>query len=810
MLETKIKKIIDSSRNTLVSKFPDPMAQIEQISYALILKYLFDLDNWSVKNGGKPSFYTGKYEKYSWEILISKSVTGLELFNLYQNALIDFNSNEKIDKSLRDLFQEANVKTLSESPEVLKRLLKEINQFEYELESLGTPYEYLLSKMKTQGDLGQFRTPRHIIEFITEIVKPTKKDVILDPSCGTAGFLVQAYKYIEKKNTKRKPGDLLTHIDKKNIRNNLIGYDIEPRMVKFAKVLLYFNNVTKSNIHEYDTLTQDSRWNENADVVMANPPFMTPKGGIAPHNKFSIKTSRAEPLFVDYIIEHLNTNGRGAIIIPEGITSNKNAFFYTELRKKLIDSKFLYAVCELHEGVFKPYGDVKTHIFFLDKRVGSKVDSILFLNVANDGFKKGDKKDVIEDNDIPEITKILNSYQDKFILNKEINLKNFTTSKSHLVKLSTIKKDDLYILRGKHYEIGFLTTEKLETLNMKNVIEETNIKNKEINSNIFSVSNEKGLISSQDYFTDSVHSKDLSKYKLVSHKHFVFNPSRLNVGSIGMNDTFKEGCVSSAYKVFKIINKKILPEFLFNFIKSKEFVRNLKLSAAGTSRRSIDIDDLKKFKIPILSTEIQNKIAKYHTLSKHLEIINNKYEHHVSIENKILKKCKLSDLFHIEQGDKQSSKIKSGKYKFVSTAEEMKTSDSYRFEGEAILVPCVSMTGHGKATISNIYYINDKFDAANMLMVLRPKNKKVNTKFYYFFFKQEKNTFFTKLMNGTSNVTYNPIDDASNILIPFIDEKYQKDLADELSFEEKIINQNKEIIKNNNKKIDLIINNLFK
>jgi len=810
MLETKIKKIIDSSRNILSSKFPDPMAQIEQITYALILKYLYDLDNWSLKNGGKLSFYVDGFEKYSWDILVGQSLTGIKLFNLYQNALVDFNQNEKIDKSLRDLFQEANVQTLSSSPEVLKRLLKEVDLFEYQLESLGTPYEYLLSKMKTQGDLGQFRTPKHIIEFITEIVKPTKKDVILDPSCGTGGFLVQSYKYIEKKNTKKRPGDLLTHTDKKNIRNNLIGYDIEPRMVKFAKVLLYFNKVTKSNIHEYDSLTQDSRWNENADVVMANPPFMTPKGGIAPHNRFSIKTSRAEPLFVDYIIEHLTNNGRGAIVIPEGITCNKNASYYSEIRKKLIDSKFLYAVCELHEGVFKPYGDVKTHIFFLNKKIGSKVDSILFLNIENDGFKKGDKKDIIDENDIPEITKILHQYEEKFTTNQKISLEKFSTTKSHTVKLDEIKKDGLYILRGKHYQIGLLTTEKLEKIKMEEIIEETNIKNSQVNSNIFSVSNEKGLISSNDYFVDSVHSKDLSKYKVVSDKDFVFNPSRLNVGSIGLNDTFKDGCVSSAYRVFKIKNKKILPEFLFHFIKSKEFIRNLKLSAGGTSRRSIDIEDLKNFYIPVPSKELQKKILNYHMLTKHLDIINQKYQHHVSIENKIIKKCKLSDLFIIEQGDKQSTKVKAGKYKFVSTAVEMKTSDSFKYDGEAILIPCVSMTGHGKATISNIYYINDKFDAANMLMVLRPKNEKICAKFYYFLFKQEKNTFFTRLMNGTSNVTYNPIDDASDILVPLIDEKYQKDIAKELTSDENIINENMKIIRKNNEKIDLIMNNLFK
>ena len=809
MLESEVKKIIDASRKTLVSKFPDPMAQIEQISYALILKYLFDLDNWSINNGGKPSFYIGNYEKYSWSNFLSSSLTGNDLFNLYQNALIDFNKNQKLDKSLRDLFQEANVQTLKSSPEVLKRLLKRINEFDYQLESLGTPYEYLLSKMKTQGDLGQFRTPKHIIEFIVDVVKPDKEDKILDPSCGTAGFLVQSYKYIEKINSNKKPGDLLSHEDKKKIRVNLVGYDIEPRMVKFAKVLLYFNGITKSNIHEYDTLTQDSRWNETYDIILANPPFMTPQGGVSPHNKFSIKTNRAEPLFVDYIIEHLNSQGKGAIIIPEGITCNKNASYYTELRKKLVDSSFLYAVCELHEGVFKPYGDVKTHIFFLDKRIGSKIDSVLFLNIENDGFKKGDKKDPIEENDIPQVKKIIEEYQKTFFLDKKINKQNFISSKSHFVSLEKIKHDENYILRGKHFQIGLLTTEKIEKTKISNFIEETNIKNKDLNSNVFSVSNDKGLISSQEYFSEGVHSKDISNYKIVNNYDFVFNPPRLNVGSIAFNDTFNVGCVSSAYKVFKITDKKVLPEYLFYFIKSKEFLRNLKLSAGGTSRRSIDIDDLKNFEIPIPSLEIQKKISSFHFLKKYLSTVNNHYDMHINIKDNIIKECKLSDLFYIDKGNKQSSKVKPGKYTFISTAEETKTSETYSFEGESILIPCVSMAGHGKASISNIYYANEKFDAANMLMILKPKSKDIITKFYYFLFKQEKNTYFTRLMNGTSNVTFNPQDDAANIKVPLIDKEYQKIMEEKLSHEEKVMVENKKIINNNYKQIELIINNLF-
>ena len=173
--------------------------------------------------------------------------------------------------------------------------------------------------MGSQGDAGQFRTPRHIIDFIVKIVNPKKNETVLDPACGTAGFLISSYKHILNQNTKNNLGDGLTASDRKKIGENLNGYDISPDMVKMSLVNMYLHKFTNPKINEYDTLSSEDRWNEYYDVILANPPFFSPKGGIMPHNRFGVKSTKAEVLFIDYISEHLKPNGRAGIIVPEGI-----------------------------------------------------------------------------------------------------------------------------------------------------------------------------------------------------------------------------------------------------------------------------------------------------------------------------------------------------------------------------------------------------------------------------------------------------------------------------------------------------------
>ena len=210
----------------------------------------------------------------------------------------------------------------------------------------------------SQGDAGQFRTPRHIIDFMVEVVAPQKSETILDPACGTAGFLISAYKHILRTNTDAKGHSTLTPDEKGRLAKNFKGYDISPDMVRLSLVNLYLHGFTDPHIYEYDTLTSEERWNEFADVILANPPFMSPKGGIKPHKRFSIQAKRSEVLFVDYMAEHLTPTGRAGIIVPEGIIFQSQTA-YKELRKMLVENS-LVAVVSLPAGCFNPYSGVKT------------------------------------------------------------------------------------------------------------------------------------------------------------------------------------------------------------------------------------------------------------------------------------------------------------------------------------------------------------------------------------------------------------------------------------------------------------------
>jgi type I restriction enzyme M protein len=367
--------------------------------------------------GGKRSFFKGEYEKYSWTSIFDPRLGGVEMLNLYGEAITKMSQNANLPELFRNIFKNAYLPY--RDPETLKLFLKTINDFTYDhSEKLGDAFEYLLSVLGSQGDAGQFRTPRHIIDFMVQVVDPQKNETVLDPACGTAGFLISAYKHILKSNAEggiqnAESGvqtKALTAQQKQQIFQNFTGYDISPDMVRLSLVNLYLHGFVKPQIHEYDSLASEERWNEYADVILANPPFMSPKGGIMPHKKFSVQSNRSEVLFVDYMAEHLTPNGRAAIIVPEGIIF-QSAGAYKQLRSYLIEHNFLWAVVSLPAGAFNPYSGVKTSILFLDKSLAKKTDKVLFVKVTNDGFDLGAQRRPIDKNDLPEALKVLKEYQ---------------------------------------------------------------------------------------------------------------------------------------------------------------------------------------------------------------------------------------------------------------------------------------------------------------------------------------------------------------------------------------------------------------
>ena len=200
MLDADTKRRIDTARDILVGKVPDPKSQVEQITIALIYKFMDDIDAESEEWGGEREFFAGDFSRYGWTKLMHPGMGGHETLNLYAEAITRMPENPGIPPLFRDIFNNAYLPY--RDPETLRAFLKVIDEFSYDhSERLGDAFEYLLSVLGSQGDAGQFRTPRHIIDFIVAVLDPNKDDMVLDPACGTAGFLISSYKHIMAANS---------------------------------------------------------------------------------------------------------------------------------------------------------------------------------------------------------------------------------------------------------------------------------------------------------------------------------------------------------------------------------------------------------------------------------------------------------------------------------------------------------------------------------------------------------------------------------------------------------------------------------
>lgn len=451
MLDSETKRRLDSLRDILVGKLPDPKSQVEQITFGLMYKFMYDMDTESIESGGKPTFFTGEHKKYSWAKLFDSRRGGVDRVRLYSEAIEAMCTNESAPPLFREIFKNSFLPFKDAS--TLNMFLKAINEFHYShSEKLGDAYEYLLSFMGSQGDAGQFRTPRHIIDFIVEIIDPKKNERILDPACGTAGFLISSYKHIMNQSESQPQRKKLTAVERKELINNLVGYDISPDMTRISLVNMYLHNFPDPKIWEYDTLSSEDRWNERYHVILANPPFFSPKGGIQPHSRFGVDSKRAEVLFVDYIIQHLLADGRAGIIVPEGIIFQTGRAYKT-LRKKLVED-YLVGVISLPAGVFQPYSGVKTSILILDKEISSSTDKMFFATIESDGFDLGAQRNRLDENDLPKVLKQITLFKagkesGLFTLRKdEIDSLDFNLSRSrYSSKLDVNSSYDIVLLK---------------------------------------------------------------------------------------------------------------------------------------------------------------------------------------------------------------------------------------------------------------------------------------------------------------------------------------------------------------------------
>lgn len=600
MLTKDIRKTIDNARDILVGKIPNPQSQIEQITIAMIYKFMDDMDLESVELGGERQFFVNELESYAWSKLMSPQLGNEARMNLYTEALDKLPLTESIPKLFREIFKGAYLPF--RDGQTLTLFLKEINELSYKnSENLGNGFEYLLSIMGSQGDAGQFRTPRHIIDFIVDVVKPTKTDTILDPACGTAGFLISAYKYILK--TAEQENKQLTPQERTALTENIQGYDISPDMVKLALVNMYLHKFKDPKIYEYDTLTQETRWEHYFDVILANPPFMTPKGGIKPHNKFGVKANRSEVLFVDYIMEHINSTGRAGVIVPEGIVF-QSANAYKELRKKLVDEKYLYAVVSLPSGVFQPYSGVKTSILFMDRQLAKKTDKVLFVEIKNDGFDLGAQRREIDKNDIPKALELINEWQNS--INTQTEFEQNSELATLVEKSKIAKKEEYNLTASKYKEQKGYSNCKWDIVTLGSICE---IVSGQSPAGIYY--NENGIgcpfYQGKTEFTNKYIDKPKKWTTQITKEAMcgdILMSVRAPVGPV--NIATEKCCIGRGLALIRA-KEQVIQSYLFHVLKNKE--KNI-TGNKGAAFDSITKKDIESIQIPLPPLEVQEEIVK--------------------------------------------------------------------------------------------------------------------------------------------------------------------------------------------------------
>ena len=432
-LKSKIRRLWDKFWSGGIS---NPLQAIEQISYLIFMKKMEDKDileqqNATLKGIKHKSIFEG-HEKCKWSEWSEYSSD--KILAHIRDVVFPFMRNLGEEDSLYSKYMKdasfslPTASLLIEAINIINDLhIKEQNQ-----DTQGDIYEYLLSELTTAGKNGQFRTPRHIIKLMVELAKPELGDRILDPACGTAGFLVNAYEYILNTNKKNDVSTLTPQKKKILDEESLYGYDIDRTMVRIAVMNLMMHGITDPQIKGEDTLSK--RYNENGtyDLILANPPF---KGSINESEKsdeFTISTSKTELLFLELMYNSLSVGGRCSVIVPDGVLfGNSNA--HKSIRKLLLEKCRLDAIISMPSGIFKPYAGVSTAILFFTK--GEPTEKVWFYDMGADGYSLDDKRTPQPDkNDIPDI---LERFGNRLKENNEDRAK-----KNFFVPIEEIKSND--------------------------------------------------------------------------------------------------------------------------------------------------------------------------------------------------------------------------------------------------------------------------------------------------------------------------------------------------------------------------------
>ena len=419
MITGEIKNHIDTIWDTFwTGGITNSITILEQMTYLFFMKMLDDAQRTKEANANAwgttvkdPTFKEGMwhnpetdkdvpYEQLRWSVF--RNLEAEAMYRTISKDVFVFIKNMGEGKESAYSRFMANATFLIQSPRTLTKIVEGINALDMNnRDTMGDVYEYVLGKMAASGNNGQFRTPRHIIQMMVNLMQPTLKDTICDPAMGSAGFIVESAKYIQQ----HYKSELLKKENAEHYKSGMLhGFDTDATMLRIGAMNLMLHGVDNPDIAYRDSLSTDNTDENKYSLCLANPPFTGSLDNEAVSKSLLAitKTKKTELLFLALFVRMLQTGGRCASIVPDGVLFG-NSTGHKSIRKELIDNHRLEAVISMPSGVFKPYAGVSTAILIFTKTNAGGTDKVWFYDMKADGLSLDDKRNPIAENDIPDV-----------------------------------------------------------------------------------------------------------------------------------------------------------------------------------------------------------------------------------------------------------------------------------------------------------------------------------------------------------------------------------------------------------------------
>jgi type I restriction enzyme M protein len=459
-LKSKIDKVWEAFWTGGLS---NPLTVIEQMTFLLFIRRLDELQTVkeskanALKKPVEDPIFSEKEFELRWSRF--KDTDPEVMYRLFTKpeGVFDFLRNIGNKSSAFSKYMKGATFMIP-TPRLLAQVVEMLTNIDMaDRDTKGDVYEYLLSKIASAGQNGQFRTPRHIIRMMVEMVEPSTEDIICDPSAGTCGFLTVAADYVREKFEK----ELYNDKAKKHFNESMfLGMEFDPTMIRIGAMNMILHGIENPNLQDVDSLSEaNTAFTEKATLVLANPPFKGSLDRDAVDGKILsvVDSKKTELLFLALILKGLKTGGRAAVIVPDGVLFGSSKA-HLQIRKELIDNQRLQAVISMPSGVFKPYAGVSTAVLLFTKTSSGGTDNVWFYDMQADGYSLDDKRQKIEQDDISDI---VSRYH-----NLKAEAKRARTDKSFMVPVKEIRdnKYDLSINRYKEVVYEEKVYEKPEVI----------------------------------------------------------------------------------------------------------------------------------------------------------------------------------------------------------------------------------------------------------------------------------------------------------------------------------------------------------